>query len=314
MFIETVTPRGLLSFAPDSAPIKLQQLNVLIGANGAGKSNLIEAVKIMKSFGSYLSRVEISDLLWRGTGTTNEASIDIVVSDPLSGPVEHRVWFDTTSYGPQTTPGASTALDVVQLFSGRDFSSKLTYQSMVTSLQCMLKDPKANIRFTELIREVWPHVDYVEILPDCNIWLRHVSDVCGQILFVNGTEKLPVNCLSDGILRWVNLLTLLLDTANHGPVFLDGPDVELHQDTMGSLAGLIKEAATRRQVTLVTHNVQLLDHFTETPEAVVVVENDHGYRDVSPGSKFRRLTADDVPEDMMLGEAWQRGMLGGVRW
>lgn len=35
---------NLLSFGPHSAPLQLESLNVLIGPNAAGKSNLIDAL------------------------------------------------------------------------------------------------------------------------------------------------------------------------------------------------------------------------------------------------------------------------------
>ena len=38
---------GFLSFPPDSEPFALRPLNVLIGANGSGKSNLIEALGLL---------------------------------------------------------------------------------------------------------------------------------------------------------------------------------------------------------------------------------------------------------------------------
>ena len=44
MSIQTLRLSGLLSFAPDSAPL---DLNVLIGPNGSGKSNLIEAIELL---------------------------------------------------------------------------------------------------------------------------------------------------------------------------------------------------------------------------------------------------------------------------
>jgi recombinational DNA repair ATPase RecF len=40
---------NLLSFGPDTAPLELQNLNILIGPNAAGKSNLIEALSLMRS-------------------------------------------------------------------------------------------------------------------------------------------------------------------------------------------------------------------------------------------------------------------------
>ena len=40
---------NLLSFGPEFAPLKLENLNILIGPNAAGKSNLIEALSLMRS-------------------------------------------------------------------------------------------------------------------------------------------------------------------------------------------------------------------------------------------------------------------------
>ena len=48
-FVKTIHPRGVLSFAPDSEPLPLTPLNVLIGPNGSGKSNLIEIFELLKA-------------------------------------------------------------------------------------------------------------------------------------------------------------------------------------------------------------------------------------------------------------------------
>ncbi len=48
-FIREITPRNLLSFGPDQKPIELRPLNVLIGPNASGKSNLIEAINLMRN-------------------------------------------------------------------------------------------------------------------------------------------------------------------------------------------------------------------------------------------------------------------------
>src|SRR5579863_7767506 len=48
-FVKTIWPQSLLSFAPDSEPIQLTPLNVLIGPNGSGKSNLVEVFELLKA-------------------------------------------------------------------------------------------------------------------------------------------------------------------------------------------------------------------------------------------------------------------------
>jgi len=40
---------NLLSFGPKTAPLQLENLNILIGPNAAGKSNLIEAVSLLRA-------------------------------------------------------------------------------------------------------------------------------------------------------------------------------------------------------------------------------------------------------------------------
>lgn len=47
MLIRCLRLDGFLSFAPGSEPFELRPLNVLIGANGAGKSNVIEALSLL---------------------------------------------------------------------------------------------------------------------------------------------------------------------------------------------------------------------------------------------------------------------------
>ena len=45
--IKSITPRGLLSFRPDTPPLELGMLNVLIGPNASGKSNLFDVLGIL---------------------------------------------------------------------------------------------------------------------------------------------------------------------------------------------------------------------------------------------------------------------------
>ncbi|MGD0364622.1 MAG: AAA family ATPase [Bryobacteraceae bacterium] len=56
-FVKTIHSRGVLSFAPDSEPLPLTPLNVLIGPNGSGKSNLIEVFELLKALPTDLAEV-----------------------------------------------------------------------------------------------------------------------------------------------------------------------------------------------------------------------------------------------------------------
>lgn len=46
-FLKSIRPVNLLSFGPDTEEIELRPLNILIGPNGCGKSNLIEVVGLL---------------------------------------------------------------------------------------------------------------------------------------------------------------------------------------------------------------------------------------------------------------------------
>ena len=50
--VRTITPRGILSFGPDAPPLELRPLNVLIGPNASGKSNLIDLLRLVRSLPS----------------------------------------------------------------------------------------------------------------------------------------------------------------------------------------------------------------------------------------------------------------------
>lgn len=45
----SISPRGFLSFGPQATAIELGDVNVLLGPNGVGKSNLVEALDVLRS-------------------------------------------------------------------------------------------------------------------------------------------------------------------------------------------------------------------------------------------------------------------------
>jgi predicted ATPase len=98
-FLRTIRLRNILSFGPDTPEIQLQSLNVLIGANGAGKSNLIEAVSLLQSApGNLLDPVRagggIAEWLWKGSDGVPVGEIDTTVFYPQGKmPIRHRLRF-----------------------------------------------------------------------------------------------------------------------------------------------------------------------------------------------------------------------------
>ena len=97
--IHSIKLDNLLSFASGTPALELKSLNVLIGANGSGKSNLIEALALVRTtprtssnddFQRTISRGgTISEWIWKGD-TSNPATIELVLDNPYSTPSNHK--------------------------------------------------------------------------------------------------------------------------------------------------------------------------------------------------------------------------------
>jgi predicted ATPase len=77
------------------------------------------------------------------------------------------------------------------------------------------------------------------------------------------------------------------------------------------LSKLLIEASARTQVIITTHSTQLIEEFSERPEAVIVCEKENGE------SNLERLDAQALSawlKEYNLGQLWANGQLGGNRW
>ena len=122
---------------------------------------------------------------------------------------------------------------------------------------------------------------------------------------------MPATRLSDGTMRWMMLLTILLDPEPPALVCLDEPDLGLHPDMMPALADLLLEASERVQLVVTTHSDGLVDAFRERPEYIVVCEKQDG------ATTLRRLEPEALKEwlkSYSLGELWNSGQIGGRRF
>ena len=97
--LKTLRLDGFLSFAPGSEPIELEALNVLIGPNGVGKSNLIEAIELLRATPTNIAKCirdggGVREWLWKGEEDV-PASIEAVVEEgtPSRRPLRYRLEF-----------------------------------------------------------------------------------------------------------------------------------------------------------------------------------------------------------------------------
>ena len=97
--IESIKLQNFLSFGPDAEEIKLNSLNVLIGPNASGKSNLIEAIGCLRASPIDLSLPirdggGVVEWLWKGSKQTPTAEVDATVYYPEGVmSLRHRISF-----------------------------------------------------------------------------------------------------------------------------------------------------------------------------------------------------------------------------
>ena len=143
----------------------------------------------------------------------------------------------------------------------------------------------------------------------------HVRPVAGgslQLYLEEANEvEIPASRLSDGTLRYLSLLIILLDAKPPPLIVIEEPEMGLHPDVIPQVARLLKEASERTQLVVTTHSRMLIDALGDDPESVIVCEKHDGE------SVFERLDSKrlkDWLEKYTLGDLWSKGELGGNRW
>ncbi len=97
MLIHRLKVSGLLSFGPSGIDLPLQPLNVLIGANGSGKSNLLDVLSLLRAAPKRLSQpVEakggIQEWLWKAPSAESGAVVDVITDSPIGDmSLRHRI-------------------------------------------------------------------------------------------------------------------------------------------------------------------------------------------------------------------------------
>ena len=122
---------------------------------------------------------------------------------------------------------------------------------------------------------------------------------------------IPATRLSDGTLRYLCLLSILLHPEPPPVVVIEEPELGLHPDLLPTVAELLVSASERVQLIVTTHSDALVDALTDTPESVIVTEKHDGQ------TGMRRLDKGDLAKwlkDYTLGNLWSSGQIGGNRW
>lgn len=137
------------------------------------------------------------------------------------------------------------------------------------------------------------------------------SGTVGLFLEETGNCLIPATRFSDGTLRYLCLLAILLHPEPPPLICIEEPELGLHPDLLPKLSDLMREASRRSQLIVTTYSDVIVDALTDQPESVVVCEKHEGQ------TCMRRLDRIDMEKwlkDFRLADLWTSGELGGNRW
>jgi len=125
-----------------------------------------------------------------------------------------------------------------------------------------------------------------------------------------GSEEIfEASDLSDGTLRFICLVTLLLQPEPPEVIILDEPELGLHPFALRILAGLIRSISARTQIIASTQSVTFANQFVA--DDIIVVDR------VDESTQLRRLQPQELEAwmgdyDYGVGDLWEKNIIGGT--
>ncbi|MDZ4764508.1 MAG: AAA family ATPase [Chloroflexota bacterium] len=117
-------------------------------------------------------------------------------------------------------------------------------------------------------------------------------------------RQIPALSMSDGQLRFLGLVILLLLPDPPPLIAIDEPEIGLHPKMMAILVELLKEASERTQVIVTTHSPELLNDLTL--ENIILVEKENG---ITTLKRPNTAHLEKWLERYSLGRLWTFGKL-----
>ncbi len=117
----------------------------------------------------------------------------------------------------------------------------------------------------------------------------------------------PATRLSDGTIRFMAILAVLLSPMPPPLVCIEEPELGLHPDAVTLLADVVVEASKRMQLIITTHSDALISALTDEAGSVLVCDH-------RGGTVLERVDPADLEQwlgEYRLGEIWRIGQLGG---
>lgn len=342
--LQKITVEGFKSIA--HAELELGDLNVVIGANGSGKSNLIGVFRLLERVLSRNLQLHVASepdrLLHHGRKRTPALALDFRFDQSAYG-FTLRAAQDTLVFESERMACSGSPDGALPVAAGHKESRLAEEGHLFPTVHNLVVYHFHDTSDNSPAKQTCHVADNRVFRPDAaNLpaylyWLqqkhpvqfRHIEEHIRLVApFFDRFELAPSQlnehkiklewrqkgsdayfdayALSDGTLRFMCLATLLLQPQPPALILLDEPELGLHPFAIRLLAEMLEAAAQRVQVVLATQSVTLLNHCA--PKDVIVAEND-GLQ-----TTFSRLDEDRLQlwlQEFSLGELWEKNVLGG---
>lgn len=364
MAIKQVSIRNFLSIR-ELKDFKLNEINILIGGNGVGKTNFISFLKLLKHISNKNLQQYVAEqggannILFKGPKTSdflkgriefdNSNAYEFQLSKSntnsfffsnelaayyysswqehgsgLVGNVESELDTIIAKYkrikGYKGVPGyVKVALEGFEIYHFHDTSrnSPIKQPSNVNDNRFLRFDGSNIASFLYLLKNTKPFIykkvvgtlrNIAPFFDDFNIEPLFLSEEEVQLDWnqIGSDKYFGPHQLSDGTIRMIALITLLLQPNPPSTIIIDEPELGLHPAAISLLAELIKQASEKSQVIISTQSVTLINHFL--PQHLIIVEREDNQ------TVLKRLdpeTCRQWIDEYSLGDVWEKNILGG---
>jgi predicted ATPase len=374
----SLTVRGFRRLA--KVDLDLRPLTVLIGANGVGKSSLLDALSILASSAQGGLNASVNEMSGLSSMMTydraSEIGFGISMTVPYYEPLDYSLSLrpqgqaysiskETLQQRRENYPrpflhidSRGTDIKYFEMDQGKLVRPTWEYNPLESSLSQVPKlfqapeefrqrlasstfyhvlnvDPRSPVRLPQAMRPAQLPGKSGEDLVSSLYYLREaepdryeaVEDAlkaafpgfkrldfppvaAGTLAMTwrynNLSKPLYMHQVSEGMLRFLWLATLLQSPGLTALTLLDEPEVSLHPELLNLMAGLLREAAHKTQIVVATHSDRLI-RFLEPGEVVVMDSTEEGTSVLTWADK---LNLDQWLEEYTLDELWRNGRLG----
>jgi ABC-type cobalamin/Fe3+-siderophores transport system ATPase subunit len=310
-----------------SARCRLSPFTLIVGANNAGKSNLLKAVRDVALGSSPTDSVEVLGAA-RHHASDKNARTEIVVTwsdgrkdSAWTQPDEERSMrmFD---FGGPKTPIDGMRLEIYRfdpnlVGAGEGGSGEPYIAPNGAGVSWMLDKWNSGartmrMRFEQVVNALRRCVPEIEAL---SFYDEDVGRRAIQVEQTNLPEPRPLTEVSDGTRLVLAILTLVNQETPPPVLLLEDIDRGLHPRLYEKLVAFLRSLAAQghTQILATTHDPYLIDEFRDAPEAVVIVDKNDGASTLSNlDDRLKAILDPDEELDMPLGQVWYSGMVGGV--